>query len=131
MEADEAGTLAALKSHCKNLIAPEFAEHHGRIVKLMGDGALGEFASVADSIECAVGIQQGMIERNVKVPECERVELRIGSHADGHKKTFALSKEEEYQARSNRTKSPKSYYRTATEKKSSDGGKVWVWSPWN
>lgn len=78
MEADEAGTLAALKSLRKNLIAPEFAEHRGRIVKLMGDGALGEFASVVDATECAVGIQQGMIERNVKLPECERIELRIG-----------------------------------------------------
>jgi hypothetical protein len=76
MEADEAGTLAALKSLRKNLIAPEFAEHHGRIVKLMGDGALGEFASVVDAIECAVEIQQGMIEQNVKVPECERIESR-------------------------------------------------------
>ncbi len=39
MEADETGTLAALKSHRQDLIDPEIAEHHGRIVKLMGDGA--------------------------------------------------------------------------------------------
>ncbi len=36
MEADEAGTLAALKLHCKDLIDPKIAAHSGRMVKLMG-----------------------------------------------------------------------------------------------
>ena len=44
MERDEAGTLARLKAHRKELVEPLLAEHHGRIVKLMGDGALCEFA---------------------------------------------------------------------------------------
>ena len=72
MEADEASTLTALKSHRKNLIDPEIAEHHGRIVKLMGDGALVEFASVVEAVECAAAIQQGMNERNAKVPGVKR-----------------------------------------------------------
>ena len=46
MELDEAGTLVALKAHRQGLIDPAITEHHGRIVKLMGDGALVEFASV-------------------------------------------------------------------------------------
>lgn len=78
MEANERGTLTALKSHRKNLIDPVVAEHNGRIVKLMGDGVLVEFASVVDAIECAVEIQRGMIERNVKVPENGKIEFRIG-----------------------------------------------------
>ncbi len=78
MEADEAGTLAALKSHRKNLIDPTVAEHHGRIVKLMGDCALSEFASGVDAVECAVEIQPRMIERNAKAPENGRIEFRIG-----------------------------------------------------
>ena len=49
MGADEAGTLAAVKALRKELFAPKVAEHHGRIVKLMGDGALVEFASVIDA----------------------------------------------------------------------------------
>ncbi len=38
MAVDEAGTLAQLKTHRKELIEPKTAEHHGRVVKLMGDG---------------------------------------------------------------------------------------------
>jgi adenylate cyclase len=60
MEADEAGTLVALKAHRAELIDPEIAAHKGRIVKLMGDGALVEFASVVGAVECAVAILQGM-----------------------------------------------------------------------
>ena len=49
MELDEAGTLAALNPHHKELIDPKAAQYGGRTVKLMGDGALIEFASVVDA----------------------------------------------------------------------------------
>ncbi len=78
MAADEAGTLAALKAHHKELIDPKTAEHSGRIVKLMGDGALVEFASVVDAVECAVAIQRGMGERNAVMPEDRRIVFRLG-----------------------------------------------------
>ena len=50
IERDEAGTLERLKQHRKGFIEPLVAEHHGRIVKLMGDGALCEFGSVVDAV---------------------------------------------------------------------------------
>jgi hypothetical protein len=78
MEVDEAGTLSVLKSHRKNLIDPEIAKHSGRVVKLMGDGALVEFASVIDAVECAAAIQQSMNERNAELSEDRRIEFRIG-----------------------------------------------------
>ena len=80
MEADEAGTLAVLISHRQDLIDPQIAEHHGRIVKLMGDGALVEFASVVDAVTCAVAIQEGMAARNKGVPESRWIVFRIGVH---------------------------------------------------
>ena len=49
MERDETGTLAALKAHRGELIEPKIAEHHGRVVKLMGDGILAEFASLVST----------------------------------------------------------------------------------
>ncbi len=36
MAADEAGTLASLKALRRELIEPKTAEHHGRVVKLIG-----------------------------------------------------------------------------------------------
>ena len=67
MEADERGTIARQKLHRTELIDPKIAEHHGRIVKLMGDGMLVEFASVVDAVECAIEVQRTMAER-----ECRR-----------------------------------------------------------
>ena len=78
MERDEAGTLERLKVHRKEFVEPLIAEHRGRVVKLMGDGALCEFASVVDAVACAVAIQRGMAEREAAVPEAERIRFRIG-----------------------------------------------------
>src|SRR4051794_873872 len=78
MERDEDRTLARLKAHRREFIEPLIAEYQGRIVKLMGDGALVEFASVVDAVRCAVLIQQGMAEREAAVPEAERIRFRIG-----------------------------------------------------
>ena len=69
MDEDEAGTLTALKAHREEFIDPTIAKHKGRIVKLMGDGALMEFASVVDAVSCAAELQSGMAERNADVSE--------------------------------------------------------------
>ncbi len=39
IRADEEGTLDRLKALRQEIIDPKVAEHNGRIVKLMGDGA--------------------------------------------------------------------------------------------
>jgi adenylate cyclase len=81
MRADEAGTLAHLKVLREELIDPILAAHRGRIVKLMGDGALVEFGSVVQAVECAVAIQRAQAERSAYVPENQRIQLRIGINA--------------------------------------------------
>jgi adenylate cyclase len=78
MAADEEGTLARLRALRADFIDPAIAKHHGRIVKLMGDGALVEFASVVDAVRCAVEIQRGMAERDPDLPDDQRVRFRIG-----------------------------------------------------
>ena len=80
MGRDEAGTLAALKTHRTELLDAAIAEHHGRIVKLTGDGMLVEFSSVVNAVACAVKIQNGMQVRNADVPSDLRIEFRIGVH---------------------------------------------------
>ena len=78
MGANESGTLARLKTHREEIIDPKIAEHHGRIVKLMGDGVVVEFASAVDAVQCATAIQRAMADRNADVVEEQRIELRIG-----------------------------------------------------
>ena len=78
MERDEAGTLEALKSRRRNILAPLLTEHHGRIVKLMGDGVLVEFGSAVIAVQCAVDLQRRMDEANAGLAEDRRILLRIG-----------------------------------------------------
>ncbi len=78
MGEDEAGTLAALKELRQRLFEPSITAHDGRLVKLMGDGALVEFASAVDAVACAVAIQRGMAEHNADLPDDRRMQFRIG-----------------------------------------------------
>ena len=78
MGADEEGTLERLKALRRELLDPQIAEHHGRIVKTTGDGMLVEFGSVVDAVRRAVAVQQAIPERNTGVAADNRIELSIG-----------------------------------------------------
>src|SRR5262245_40789978 len=78
MEADEAGTLAALKARRKEVLEPLVAKHQGRVFKLTGDGVLVEFASAVNAVQCAVELQQGMAAANDERANDEQIVLRIG-----------------------------------------------------
>src|SRR5918993_1081839 len=78
IRSDEDGTLAALKSLRSDLIGPKLAEHHGRVVKFMGDGVLAEFASVVEAVRAAAEMQQALAERNAVLPKEQRIEFRVG-----------------------------------------------------
>ena len=76
MGADEAGTLAALKRHRETVFDPTVARHKGRVVKLIGDGTLVEFASVVDAVNCALAIQRAV--RTASQENGGPIQLRIG-----------------------------------------------------
>ena len=78
--ADEDRILARLRALRSDLIDPTIAVHHGRIVKRTGDGAIVEFRSVVDAVNCAIEVQRAMVERNVGVAPDKRIEFRIGIH---------------------------------------------------
>jgi len=80
MEANEEGTLAALRAIRRELGDPKIAEHRGRIVKTTGNGLLAEFASVVDAVRYAVEVQRAMAERNADIPPAKCIEFRIGIH---------------------------------------------------
>jgi adenylate cyclase len=78
MGADEAGTLAALKAVRAELIDRKIAQHHGRIVKVTGDGILAEFPSVVSALACATEVQREVRERNRGIREAKRIQFRVG-----------------------------------------------------
>ncbi len=78
IEADEEGTLGRLKVLRAEVIDPQIAGHHGRIVKTTGDGLLVEFASVVDALRCSAEVQTALAECNALLPSDRRIEFRIG-----------------------------------------------------
>jgi adenylate cyclase len=48
------GTLTRLREHRKEPLEPALARYGGRLVKLTGDGALGEFTSAVDALSAAI-----------------------------------------------------------------------------
>jgi TolB-like protein len=58
----------------KDVFAPQVAAHKGRVVKLMGDGALVEFPSIVNAVNCAIAVQRTLADRATD----EAIRLRIG-----------------------------------------------------
>jgi adenylate cyclase len=78
--ADEDRILARLRALRSDLVDPTIAVHHGRVVKRTGDGAIVEFRSVVDAVNCAIEFQRAMAERNAEVAPDRRIEYRVGIH---------------------------------------------------
>ncbi|MEL6745592.1 MAG: adenylate/guanylate cyclase domain-containing protein, partial [Pseudomonadota bacterium] len=78
MRRDEEGTLEQMSLLRRELIDPIIDQFAGRIVKLMGDGILLEFASVANAVSAATAIQDAMLRRNHEIAEDSRIVFRIG-----------------------------------------------------
>jgi TolB-like protein/Flp pilus assembly protein TadD len=78
MERDEVGTMALLKGRRRQILEPVVAEFHGRIFKVAGDGALVEFGSAVDAVQCGVELQQRMAAANAGQPDDKHIRLRVG-----------------------------------------------------
>ncbi len=57
---EEASTLARLEGLLAEIVGPLIAQHHGRVVKLIGDGFLVEFARVVDALTCTLDRQSAV-----------------------------------------------------------------------
>lgn len=80
MGIDESGTLRRLASLRAEILDPLIAKHQGRIVKLMGDGLLVEFASVVDAVSCAEFWQLTVAQNQADQTSDARLSFRIGVH---------------------------------------------------
>lgn len=81
MQSDAGAVLKVLNTIFRSLVKPKVAANGGRVVKLLGDGALVEFPSAFQAVTCAIAIQEDM--RQVPLPYAyrETIYLRMGLHA--------------------------------------------------
>src|SRR5829696_9608054 len=78
MGQDEEGTHERLKRYRRDIIEPTMAEHHGHIVKHLGDGFLAVFESPLEAVRCALVIQQTISARNTSIAKASWLQFRIG-----------------------------------------------------
>jgi adenylate cyclase len=74
MGADDADTLARVRTLRTAVIEPLAATHGGRLFKSMGDGFLVEFPSAVQALRCAIAIQSALNA------QAAGLRLRIGVH---------------------------------------------------
>ena len=77
MDDDEEATVRTLTS-LRSAITDLVQQYRGRVVDSPGDNILAEFASVVDSVNCAVEIQRELAERNEELPDNRKMQFRIG-----------------------------------------------------
>jgi adenylate cyclase len=74
MEADEVGTLGALRA-ARGVFSRFIERHHGRIANTAGDGLIAEFPSVVEAVQCAIEVQ-----RELAADASSGLRFRIGVH---------------------------------------------------
>jgi TolB-like protein len=78
MHDDEEATHTKLTTLLSDAVAPEIADHGGRIVKRTGDGFLAEFPSAVEAVRAAVQFQTRIKELTVADAEDKRIAFRVG-----------------------------------------------------
>jgi len=78
VDSDEERTLSRVNSLRTEIIEPLVAGHHGRIVKVMGDGFLIEFASAVEAVNCAAEWQERVEASQQAEASIDRLQFRIG-----------------------------------------------------
>jgi adenylate cyclase len=79
MSADEVTTMRTLTAH-REVMDRLIAQHRGRIANTAGDSVLAEFPSVVDALQCAVQVQEELLEKNEGIPPDRKLVFRIGVH---------------------------------------------------
>jgi adenylate cyclase len=80
MGSNEARTLRLLETH-NQVIQQAVAEHHGHVIKTVGDAFLVDFPSVVHAVQCAQAIQAQFRTHNTEKETTEQIHVRIGIHS--------------------------------------------------
>jgi class 3 adenylate cyclase len=75
---DEGVTLAAIDRVFAQIVGPSLGRHRGTLFKMLGDGALAEFASVVDAIHWSLKFQQVHFDHPFMLPRKLPMRFRLG-----------------------------------------------------
>ena len=75
---NESRTLDLLARLKRDVIDMQVGAHRGRVFKSTGDGALAEFSSTLEAMNCAIGIQRACARAAQQSDPADRLVLRIG-----------------------------------------------------
>jgi class 3 adenylate cyclase len=78
IQSDEAETLAAIDALFGEVVTPSLLQARGILFKMMGDGALVEFASVVDATNWAIALQRTLKDHPKAQLRLGRLIFRIG-----------------------------------------------------
>src|SRR2546426_4689502 len=79
MGSNEARTLRLLDTH-NQIIHKAVSEHHGTVIKTVGDAFLVDFPSVVHAVQGAQQIQAQFRTHNAEQEAAEQIHVRIGIH---------------------------------------------------
>jgi adenylate cyclase len=77
MGEDEEATVRTITTY-REVLTTLIQQHNGKVVDSPGDNLLAEFASVVDSVQCAVAVQKEIKSLNDELPENRKMRFRIG-----------------------------------------------------
>ena len=79
MGSNEVRMLRLLDIH-NQIIQQAVADHHGAVIKTVGDAFLVDFPSVVNAVQCAQTIQAQLRVQNADKESAEQIYVRIGIH---------------------------------------------------
>src|SRR6266849_7288477 len=80
MGVDESRMLRLLNLH-NQVIQQAATEHHGQVIKTIGDAFLVDFPSVVHAVQCAQQVQAQFKAHNAEKEAVEQIHVRIGLHS--------------------------------------------------
>src|SRR5215472_5675350 len=75
---EEADRFAELRAVLAGIIEPRIAEFDGNIFKETAETVLADFDGSVKAVRCAAALRDEVVQRNQKLPEEERIAVRIG-----------------------------------------------------
>jgi class 3 adenylate cyclase len=70
----------AMVDRCNRILTETLEQHHGRLIKTIGDSIMGQFTDGPQSVTAAIEMQRRLTKFNSSLPQEGRICVRVGLH---------------------------------------------------